>query len=103
MRFKNLAPLVAAFAVAAFLSGCAGTPTQASAGEVLDDSVVTTKVKAALLKDPKVSGLAVSVETHRGMVLLSGFVKTENERQLAHKIAHDTEGVTNVINSIQVR
>lgn len=103
MTIKHLLSFIAAVFVALSVAGCAGTPNQASAGEVIDDSVVTTRVKAALLKDPKVSGLAVSVETHRGMVLLSGFVKTEAERQLAHKIAHDTPGVTNVINSIQLR
>ena len=103
MNFRILGPIVLGIAVALSVAGCAGTPTQASAGDMLDDSVITAKVKAALLKDPVVSGLAVSVETHKGMVLLNGFVKTAAERDLAQKLAHETAGVTHVINSLQLR
>ncbi len=103
MRFKNLGQFVVGIAVALSLAGCAGTDNRASTGDVIDDSVVTARVKTALLKDPKVSGLAVSVETFKGVVLLSGFVKTKAESDLAHKIAHDVPGVSNVINSLQIR
>jgi len=103
MRIKNLGQFIVGIAIALSLAGCANTSSQPSAGDMIDDSVVTARVKTALLKDPKVSGLAVSVETFKGMVLLSGFVKTKAESDLAHKIAHDTPGVSGVVNSLQIR
>ena len=55
------------------------------AGKYVDDSIVTAKVKAALLKEPDLKSLDVSVETLRGEVLLSGFVKDERQRKKRRK------------------
>lgn len=73
--------LVLAAAVPAF-SGCAGTATRESTGEYVDDSVITGKVKSALLADKTVSGMAVKVETFKGTVQLSGFVDTEDRKSV---------------------
>lgn len=72
-------------------------------GQYVDDSVITAKVKAALLKDPVVSALTVSVETHKGTVLLSGFVNNEQQAKRAAEIAAGIQGVTAVRNSLMVK
>ena len=73
------------------------------AGRFVDDSVITARVKAALLKDPNVSGLAVSVETHKGTVVLSGFVDSDSQLRRAQEIAAGVPGVVNVRNGLVVK
>jgi len=73
------------------------------AARFVDDSVITAKVKAALLKDPLISGLEVSVTTHNGAVLLSGIVNSEQQARRAAQLAAGTGGVTSVRNSLIVR
>lgn len=73
------------------------------AGKYVDDSLLTAKVKAALLKESAVSALAVSVETHNGVVLLSGFVDNESQARRAAEIASRVEGVVEVKNSLTVK
>ncbi|MGH6636108.1 MAG: BON domain-containing protein [bacterium] len=85
------------------LAGCAGTPTQESTGEYLDDTTITTKVKGTLLNDPQVSGLAINVETFKGTVQLSGFANSEGERQRAEELAGSVEGVQSVQNDIRLK
>ena len=74
-----------------------------AAGTYVDDSVITAKVKAALLKEPDLKSLDVSVETMRGEVLLSGFVKDEGQRQKAMKVAVAVNGVASVKDAMVVR
>ena len=82
--------------VVGLLLGCAATPEQRSTGEVIDDTAITTKVKAALLADPMVSSFAISVETSRGVVSLTGIVNSAGERAQAIQIAQETGGVRRV-------
>lgn len=103
MQSSNLFKILSALLMAVFLAACAGTATESSTGEFLDDTVITARVKAALVKDPMVSALDVSVESFKGAVQLSGFVKTEAQRDQAVRIANDVPGVTQVFNSIQLR
>lgn len=72
-------------------------------GKYVDDSVITAKVKAALLRDSKLKSLDVSVETYRGEVLLSGFVKDEAQRQKAIQTASSVSGVASVKDAMVVR
>lgn len=72
-------------------------------GRVTDDSVITAKVKAALLREQQLKSLDVSVETYRGEVLLSGFVKDEDQRKTALKVATSVGGVTRVKDGLAVR
>lgn len=93
--------LLAAFSALAV--SCAGSDTRSSTGEYIDDSVITAKVKTALLNSPKVSGLSIEVETFRGEVQLSGFVDTKEEREEAAKLARNVPGVRTVRNDIRVK
>jgi len=67
-----------------------------SAGQVIDDSVITTKVKSSYVADSTVSALDISVETNQGVVALTGLVNNEAERQRAVQIARETSGVKQV-------
>jgi hyperosmotically inducible periplasmic protein len=82
--------------VIGLLVGCASTPEQPSTGEIIDDSAITTKVKTALFTDPTVSGFAISVETSRGVVSLTGIVNSPAERTRAIQVAQDVGGVRSV-------
>jgi hyperosmotically inducible periplasmic protein len=85
-----------ALLIIGLLLGCAATPEQRSTGELLDDAAITTKVKANLLADPMVSSFAISVETSRAVVSLTGIVSSAGERARAIQIAQETGGVRRV-------
>lgn len=87
----------------AFLSGCASTPTRQSTGEYIDDASITTKVKAAFVQDDAVKAREVSVETFKGVVQLSGFVNTPEEKARAAQIAAGINGVSSVTNNISIK
>lgn len=89
--------------VVMFASGCAGNATSSSTGEFIDDTVITTKVKAALVQDPDLSALEISVETFKGVVQLSGFVDTQAEITKAGQVARNIEGVNSVQNDITLK
>lgn len=74
-----------------------------SAGELMDDTVITTKVKAALLQDPGTNGLQIGVETLIGGVQLSGTVDSVDEKQRAKEIAERVDGVIAVDNALSVK
>ena len=103
MNFKNITRVVLTVAFAALLAACAGTAKQESTGEYIDDTVLTSRVKSALLNDPGVSGLSINVETFKGTVQLAGFVKTVTERNRAVQLARDVKGVRQVKNDILIR
>ena len=67
-----------------------------STGEVVDDALVTTKIKARFAADPQVSALAINVDTVKGVVTLTGVVDSESARQRAVQLAQETEGVQRV-------
>ena len=84
-------------------SGCAGTPTKESTGEFVDDSTITAKVKAAFIHDETVKAGAISVETFKGTVQLSGFVDTAEQRSMASQDASNVVGVKRVVNNLIVK
>ena len=107
---KTIASLFIAAALAAGAAGCSSSPgkgptetTAANAGRVVDDSVVTGKVKAALIADPVTKAHEINVETFQGTVQLSGFVDSNEAKSRAVEVARNVEGVRNVKNSLQVR
>ncbi|HEY5636680.1 MAG TPA: BON domain-containing protein [Burkholderiales bacterium] len=85
------------------LGGCAGDSKRSSTGELVDDTVITTKVKAALLNDPHTKVLQVSVETFRGTVQLSGFVESRAVAANAVRVARSVSGVKAVKDDMVVR
>ncbi len=77
--------------------------TAANAGRAVDDSVITGKVKAALIADPTTKAHQIEVETFQGQVQLSGFVESTEARSRAVEIARNVDGVKDVKNSLQLR
>ena len=72
--------------------GCASTEKQSGTGEYIDDSVITTKVKAAILQEPTLKSAEVNVETFKGVVQLSGFVNSREDVDKAVRVARDLPG-----------
>lgn len=85
------------------LSGCAVTRGQSTVGEYVDDSTVTTTVKARFVEAKSVDASAISVETLNGEVMLSGFAKSTAEKAEAERIARGVRGAKSVKNQIIVR
>jgi osmotically-inducible protein OsmY len=75
----------------------------AKTGRVIDDSVITGKVKAALIADPTTKAHQIEVETFKGQVQLSGWVDNDTARQRATEVARNIEGVKDVKNSLGLR
>ena len=90
-------------AVTLFSAGCAVVRQQETVGAFVDDTTITTQIKSRMAANPAVSALAISVETLKGEVQLSGFAKTSSERATAESIAREINGVKRVRNDIVVR
>jgi osmotically-inducible protein OsmY len=82
---------------------CDSTSKQESTGEYVDDSVITTKVKALLAEDDFLKSFQISVETYKGTVQLSGFVGSQKAVDKAGEIARSVKGVTTVRNNLIVK
>jgi hyperosmotically inducible protein len=103
MSVRNALVAVATVTGLLMLPGCAVFSGQSTTGEMIDDSAITTQIKTKMLESKDVPGTAVSVETLKGTVSLSGFVKTPAEKAAAESIARGVKGVTGVNNAIIVR
>jgi osmotically-inducible protein OsmY len=88
--------------IAAF-AACASTSKQGSAGEYVDDSVITTKVKSSLASDDFLKSFEISVETFKSTVQLSGFVNSQKAVDNAGEIARSVKGVKSVKNDLIVK
>jgi osmotically-inducible protein OsmY len=90
--------LLLAFALVIPLTAACGK----TVGEAIDDTTITTRVKTAMLNDPAVGGLGIDVDTFKGVVTLSGRVKTQAEKNTAIALARRTSGVTEVKDALQI-
>jgi len=99
----SLAALSGGIAFTSLQTGCSATPTRQSTGEMVDDATITTKVKAAFVKDPIVKALDVGVDTFKGTVQLNGFVETAEQKAQAERIAASISGVQSVRNNISLK
>ena len=72
-------------------------------GETIDDATITTRVKTSLLNDPDVGGMRIDVDTFKGVVTLSGRVKTREEEAKAVALARKISGVTEVKSTLQIQ
>lgn len=95
--------VVAVLCAILLVAGCAGSGADKSTGEHVDDAVITTKVKTAMVRADDVDAVDVKVKTYKGVVQLSGFVDSENEASEAELIARRVAGVKRVENRIQVK
>lgn len=86
-----------------FLVACSSAPKQESAGEYFDDTVITTRVKAAILAEDSLKVSEVNVETYKGTVQLSGFVNSREDRSTAVKVAKNVKGVRSVKDDIRIK
>ncbi|MDD5711904.1 MAG: BON domain-containing protein [Smithellaceae bacterium] len=103
MRHLKIAGIVMSLFVVLVLIGCAGTMKSESTGEYVDDSVITSKVKVKLGADDVLKAFAISVETYRGVVQLSGFVDGKETRDRAGELAGSVAGVKGVKNNLLVK
>jgi osmotically-inducible protein OsmY len=84
-------------------TGCSVMRGQETAGAYVDDTTITTSVKAKFVEDKTVDASAIKVETLNGTVQLSGFAKSNAERTQAEYLARNTKGVRSVKNDLAVR
>jgi hyperosmotically inducible protein len=83
--------------------GCASTSKQEGTGEYIDDSVITTKVKAAIFNEPTLKVAEINVETFKGVVQLSGFVNSQADINKAVEVARSVRGVSSVKNDMRMK
>ena len=101
----NVRTTTATFAAAALIvmSGCAVTRGQETVGAYVDDTAITSAVKARFVDNKRVDASSIQVETLNGTVMLSGFAKDVSERTTAETLTRKVEGVKSVKNEIAVR
>lgn len=100
--YKYFAAAFMAFTLLAVV-GCSSTATQEGTGEYIDDTVITTKVKTALLNDPALSAADINVETYKGVVQLSGFVNSSAAANRAVEVTRKISGVKSVKNDMRLK
>lgn len=98
-----LATMTAGALVMGGVSGCAVARDQSTAGEYVDDTAVTAKVKTKFIESKQVDASAIQIETLKGTVQLSGFAKSAQEKSTAEQLAKQVQGVKSVKNDIIVR
>ncbi len=101
-RMKGFVFLLALLMISAALASCM-TPAGRTPGEVVDDATITTKVKAKLLEDGILRGLAISVQTFEGSVTLIGAVDNEQQKERATTITQSVSGVRKVNNLLTIK
>jgi osmotically-inducible protein OsmY len=94
---------IATLLLLATLTACGGNPAKESTGEFIDDTTITTKVKAAFVSSKEVKAGNIQVETFKGNVQLSGFADNHTEIERAAQIAAKVAGVKSVRNDIRLK
>jgi len=103
MKFSRVMGLLASFVLMSALMACAATPKHESTGEYVDDSVITTRVKAAIFGEKALKTLQINVKTYQGTVQLSGFVDSAQSVTKAGEVARSVKNVTSVKNELLVK
>ncbi|MDO9075212.1 MAG: BON domain-containing protein [Rubrivivax sp.] len=103
MIIRHTLAITAAVIALATVTGCAVTRGQESVGAYIDDTAITTAVKARFIDNKIVDAASISVETLNGVVMLSGFAKSAAEKSSAETVARKVEGVKSVKNEIAIR
>ena len=100
--FKSISTFLVAVTML-FMLGCASTEKREGTGEYIDDTVITTKVKAAILDEPGLKSAEINVENFKGVVQLSGFVSSQASVNKAAEVARGVRGVKSVKNDMRVK
>lgn len=103
MKFARALAFAALAGITIVTAGCSVARNQQTVGSYVDDAGITTAVKAKMAEDKSVAATAISVETLNGTVQLSGFAKSQTEKNTAETIARNTKNVRDVRNNIVVR
>lgn len=101
-QFKSISAAMAAIALITMV-GCAATPAHESTGQYVDDSVITTKTKAAIFNEPTLKSAEINVETFKGAVQLTGFVNSQADVNRAVEVAKGVNGVKSVKNDMRLK
>lgn len=101
-QFSRVSVLFAAVALTT-LAGCASSRQHESAGQYVDDTTITTKVKAAIFNEPTLKSAEINVETFKGRVQLSGFVSSRANIDRAVQVAQGVSGVSSVGNDMRLK
>ncbi|MFN2361126.1 MAG: BON domain-containing protein [Marinobacter sp.] len=102
-RIMRSVPMLAVAMLLALLVGCASTESSSGTGEYIDDTVITTKVKAAIFNETTLESAEINVETYKGVVQLSGFVNSQDDIDTAEKLARGVKGVKSVSNDMDLK
>ena len=100
---RRIMQFLACFALMTVFMGCAATQQRESTGQYVDDSAITTKVKAAIFDEATLKTLQINVKTFKGTVQLSGFVDSEQSLAMAGAVAGRVGGVKEVVNDLIVK
>lgn len=101
-KFKRISTFFAV-ALLAGMVGCATSSKKEGVGEYVDDSVITTKTKAAIFNEPTLKSAEINVETYKGVVQLSGFVSSQTDINKAVSLIRAVGGVTSVKNDMRLK
>lgn len=101
-NLKIVSALIGALMLTA-VAGCASTATQESTGQYIDDTVITTAVKAAIVNEPSLKVSEINVETFKGAVQLSGYVRSEANIVTAMHVTRGVNGVKSVKNDMRLK
>jgi len=102
-KLNRILKLMVCFALITAFMGCAATQKRESTGQYVDDSVITTKVKAAIFNESTLKTLQINVKTYQGVVQLSGFVDSAQSVRKAGEVARQVENVKSVQNDLIVK
>jgi osmotically-inducible protein OsmY len=102
LNARSLSTLALALSLS-LLGACASTSRSEGTGQYVDDTVITTKVKAAVLNEPTLKSAEINVETFKGRVQLSGFVSSRGDIDKAVSLARNVAGVTSVTNDMVLK
>jgi osmotically-inducible protein OsmY len=103
LKTNRIIKFLACLVLVAGFTGCAATSNQESTGQYIDNSVITSKVKAAIFDEPSLKTFQIKVESFKGEVQLSGFVDSPASVVKAEEVARGVQGVSGVKNDLIVK
>jgi len=103
LKLHRIMKFLACLVLATSFMSCAATRTHEGTGEYVDDTAITTKVKAAIFTDSDLKVMQINVETFKGVVQLSGFVNSRASATKAAEVARGIKGVVEVKNDLVVK